>query len=35
VATAWAILTETSYGLAYYEFGRRYPDLWWHEREVS
>jgi ADP-ribosylglycohydrolase len=26
VATAWAILTETPYGMAYYRFGRRYPD---------
>jgi ADP-ribosylglycohydrolase len=26
VATAWAILTETPYGMAYHAFGRRYPD---------
>jgi ADP-ribosylglycohydrolase len=26
VATAWAILTDTPYGMAYYAFGRRYPD---------
>lgn len=25
VATAWAILTDTPYGMAYYSFGRRYP----------
>jgi len=25
VATAWAILTDTPYGMAYYRFGRRYP----------
>jgi hypothetical protein len=26
VATAWAILTHTPYGMAYHAFGRRYPD---------
>lgn len=26
VASAWAILTETPYGMAYHAFGRRYPD---------
>jgi ADP-ribosylglycohydrolase len=27
VATAWAILTDTPYGMAYHRFGRRYPDV--------
>jgi ADP-ribosylglycohydrolase len=26
VATAWAILTDTPYGMAYHAFGRRYPN---------